>query len=141
MKQLRIAIVHLLLSEETFINMLKDDYEVVINKENPDILFHDYLTHNGKEATEICKYQCPKILYTGESGKVDYNIIDYAFSLNVTSSRNQQIFRGVGRASNATLALRELLENKLTPEIRRCQTRSKKKFCHFIYRQEKFFGA
>lgn len=134
MKKLKIAVVDLFKPrskmENSFISLLKDYYKITIDNENPDIIFHDYFENKR------FKYNCPKIMFTGENRILDFNVSDYAFSSHPSSNKNQQIC-WVLRLSE----FENYLNNSLPTTIKKYQTKIKTNFCAFVYHNQFTFGA
>ncbi len=103
-----------------FLDFLKEDYEVVLDKENPDFLFYSVF------GTEHYGYNCVKIFFTGENIRPNFQECDWALTFDY--SENPRNYR---------LPLYAFYEdvNKLTlpkPPIDEL-FKEKTKFCNFIY--------
>jgi hypothetical protein len=74
--------------DEDFISpILKKEFELVLDKNNPDIVFHSIF--GGKQ--EIAKYKCKKILYLGENWRPDQFKSDYSISFDPHSNTNYRL--------------------------------------------------
>lgn len=63
--------------ENNFIsNIIKKDYNIVIDKENPEYVFFTRFD------SEIYKYQCVRIFYNAENFAPDFNLCDYAIGFD-----------------------------------------------------------
>ena len=70
---------------EDFITpILKKHFEVVLDKDNPDVLFHSIF--NRMEDTP--KYKCKKILYLGENYRASQYTSDYTISFDPHTEKN-----------------------------------------------------
>lgn len=113
---------------------LMSEYEIVIDKENPDYLFYSCF------GCEYLRYdRCVKIFYTGENLIPDLNFCDYALSLSEVQCGD--------RTFNAPTSLfrgRDAYHPDLDPE-----KLLNRKFCNFVYSnnycadpfREKIFNA
>lgn len=59
-----------------FINILKSGYNPIIDTESPEFLFV------GTFGSSHLRYNCPKILFTGENIVPDFNLFDYAIGFD-----------------------------------------------------------
>ncbi len=59
-----------------FVNILKDKYDLVLEKKNPDFVICSCYGNEHR------KFKCPKIFYTGENITPDFNIYDYAIGFD-----------------------------------------------------------
>lgn len=101
-----------------FYRLLATKYEIEID-ENPDILFYSVHTNNHE------KYNCTKVLYTGENVRPDFSACDFAFSFDYPiTARNYRL---------PLYALyddvNKLINRKIDPED---TLKIKTKFCCFI---------
>ena len=111
--------------------LLNPYFEVVIDEENPDLIFHEY-----KHFVDSLKYSCPKILLTGENRLPDFTLSDYSFSFAPNSDKNFQITLVSVYYDPRTFS--GFMQNRLPDEIKQYQDKPKLKFCNFIYSNEKF---
>ena len=109
---------------------LQPYFEFIIDKENPDIIFHDYFDDKKY------KYKCPKILFTGENRIPDFNVSDYSFSYQANSDKNFQM-----SIMMRSSYFDEFLKFQLPEIIQNYRNKPKSQFCNFIYRNEWTFGA
>ena len=64
------------LENDFFLNLLKDKYNFIIDKKNPDFVICSCY------ADEYKKFDCPRIFYSGENITPDFNVYDYAISFD-----------------------------------------------------------
>lgn len=107
-------------NDNLFINPLREDYEVEIDSDNPDILFFSVFgnKHNF--------YNCKKVFFTGENIRPDFNKCDFAFSFDIIEDepRNYRLPQYYQYYNP------EGLLDK--PDIDRI-LKEKTRFCNFIY--------
>lgn len=65
-----------------FYNLLCHYYEIIIDSENPDLIFYSCF---GKEHL---KYKCKRIYFTGENRRPDFMGCDFAFSFDFILRKN-----------------------------------------------------
>lgn len=65
-----------------FYNLLSAYYDILIDSENPDLIFYSCF---GKEHL---KYKCKRIYFTGENRRPDFMACDFAFSFDFISRKN-----------------------------------------------------
>ncbi|WP_455637987.1 glycosyltransferase family 10 domain-containing protein [Parabacteroides sp.] len=113
---------------------LLSDYDIVIDKENPDYLFYSCFGY------EHLRYdRCIKIFYSGENAIPDLNLCDYAVSLSEIQCGDRTLSLCV-----PLLKGRDAYQPELEPE-----KLPDRKFCNFVYSnnncsdpfREKIFNA
>ena len=67
-------------NDNYFFHLLKSEYELTIDQDNPDILFYSVDYANKKEHLKKNYTNSKKIFYTGENIEPDFNNCDAAFS-------------------------------------------------------------
>ena len=65
-----------------FFNLLSRKYKVVIDENEPDILFFSCYGNN------YLKYNCSRVFYTAENIRVDFSSCDYALSFDFLNKQN-----------------------------------------------------
>lgn len=65
-----------------FYNILKEYYKVIIDEENPEILFFSVF------GNEHLNYSCKKIFFTGENKRPNFSSCDFAFSFDYNDKKN-----------------------------------------------------
>ena len=109
--------------EENFIEpILAKYYNIVIDNNKPDILFHS--TYAGM--TQTPKYKCRKILYTGENVKPEQIKSDYSISFEPQSETNYRL-----PLWQTFLVLKPWLKEKLYNKVQ-FKENEFKRFCSFI---------
>lgn len=93
MKEIRIAYTdfwpNFLPKDNYFYNLLSLKYKVIVDEENPDILFHSVYS---KEHLKYDKNKVIKILYTGENYRPDFNESHFSFSFDyMNDNRNYRL--------------------------------------------------
>lgn len=102
-----------------FLDLLKDDYDIEVTKNSPDFVFYSVF------GTKHYRFNCPKIFYTGENIRPDFDYCDYSFSFDYSDN-----------PANYRLPLYTFFDdvNKLLqPKDIEQIIAEKKKFCNFIY--------
>ncbi len=75
-------------NDENFISLiLKKHFELVLDKNNPDVVFHSIF--GGRQ--ETAKYKCKKILYLGENWRPEQFKSDYSISFDPHSNTNYRL--------------------------------------------------
>jgi alpha(1,3/1,4) fucosyltransferase len=75
-------------NEEDFISpILKNHFEIVLDRGNPDVVFHSIF--NGMQDTS--KYKCKKILYLGENHRPEQYGSNYSISFDPHSNTNYRL--------------------------------------------------
>lgn len=85
MKELRINFVDFWPLNKTnnyFYNILSEQYNVVIDEVNPELIFYSCF---GKE---YLKYKCKRIYFSGENTLADFRACDFAFTFDLNSRRD-----------------------------------------------------
>ncbi|MUP46865.1 hypothetical protein E0K83_14060 [Gramella sp. BOM4] len=106
-------------SDNPFINILKDRFSVELDSDSPDFLFYSCYGY------DFLHYNCPRIFYTGENLRPDFNLCDYAIGFDHFEFEDRYL-----RFPN--YALFEGQFEKLT-EIKNDGIEDKDYFCNFIY--------
>ena len=113
-------------------NALKKRYEVCLC-DDPDFIIASVF---GKDPYEYLKYDCVRILYSGEPYSPDFNIFDYAIGFD-------NLYMG-DRYYRCPLAfLQDYSRVALSPPDKNTAInalREKKRFCNFIYGHESYQG-
>lgn len=113
-----------------FTTILREKYEIEIS-DNPDFLFVSPLG----DPFEYLKYDCIRILFTGEPLSPDFNVFDYAIGFDYITfpdaDGNNRFFRYPLCFSRYT-QLREHIQG-LSYEKAKDVLSRKKYFCNFIY--------
>ena len=74
------------IEDNFFIDLLKDDYDVIIDDVNPDFLFYSNFGINYH------KYKCKRIYFTGENIRPNFHECDWAFSFDFSDNiRNYRL--------------------------------------------------
>lgn len=74
--------------DEDFISpILKNHFEVILDKEHPDVLFHSIFN----KMAEAPKYKVKKILYLGENWRPEQFKSDYSISFDIHSATNYRL--------------------------------------------------
>ena len=74
--------------DEDFITpILSKHFEIVLDKNNPDVVFHSIFNR----MSETPKYKCKKILYLGENWRPEQFGSDYSISFDPTTSTNYRL--------------------------------------------------
>ncbi len=74
-------------NDNYFFHLLKSEYELTIDQDNPDILFYSVDYANKKEHLKKNYTNSKKIFYTGENIEPDFNNCDAAFSFMENSNK------------------------------------------------------
>jgi len=74
-------------NDNYFFHLLKSEYELTIDQDNPDILFYSVDYANKKEHLKKNYTYSKKIFYTGENIEPDFNNCDAAFSFMENSNK------------------------------------------------------
>lgn len=110
-------------TDNPFTNLLTDRFNVELNSDSPDFLFYSCY------GFDFLNYNCPRIFYTGENLRPDFNLCDYAIGFDHFEFEDRYL-----RFPN--FALFEGQFEKLT-EQRNTSTTEKKYFCNFIYSNDR----
>ena len=110
------------------------EYDVVIDKENPDYLFYSCFGNNHLQYD-----RCIKIFYSGENAIPDLNLCDYAVSLSEIQCGDRTFSLRIPLFKGRNVYWPELKPEKLLD----------RKFCNFVYSnnncadpfREKIFNA
>lgn len=107
------------LEDNYFVNLLKEEYEIKLDSENPDFLFYSNF------GIDYYKYKCPRIYFTGENVRPDFTECDWAFSFDYSNDKRN--YRLPLYALFADLS--ELTKPKNAEDL----FKDKVSFCNFIY--------
>jgi hypothetical protein len=124
-------------NDNLFINILKERYNVEIT-DNPDFVIASVLG----APYEYTKYDCVRILFTGEPLSPDFNIFDYAITLENLTCLDAN---GENRHFRYPLCLynyKRAKENAsgLSYEDAKRELSQKKFFCNFLYGHRSAYG-
>ena len=75
-------------NDNYFFHLLKSEYELIIDNNNPDVLFYSVDYANKREHLKKNYSNSKKIFYTGENIKPDFNKCDAAFSFMENSNKS-----------------------------------------------------
>jgi alpha(1,3/1,4) fucosyltransferase len=70
------------MQDNYFWNLLSERYQLVLDPENPEILFYSYLGLKDVRKKTFHRYKCIRIFYTGENIRPDFNECDFALSFD-----------------------------------------------------------
>jgi hypothetical protein len=74
--------------DEDFITpILQDRFKIVLDKNNPDVIFHSIFN----KMHESAKYKCKKILYLGENHRPENFNSDYSISFDPCNEKNYRL--------------------------------------------------
>ena len=104
-----------------FTQILRKEYEVVFDKDNPEIVFCSVF------GTEYLKYKCPRVVFIGEPQTPDFNLYDYAVGFDYITFMDRYI-RFPLYLMNTELYNMALNKSKMSDE----EFLSRKKFCSFV---------
>ncbi len=116
-----------------FLNILKKRYNVVCDSENPDFLICSPLC----KPYEYMKYDCPRIMYTGEFISADFTAIDYFIGFDDIQFGDRclrfplHLYASVG----TPLETKQLTEEEAVKELA-----SKEYFCNYIFGHDTALG-
>jgi hypothetical protein len=86
MKEIRIEFVDfwpdLIKTNNYFYNILSEYYTVIIDKNNPEILFFSLF------GSQHLKYTCKKVFFTGENRRPNFSSCDFAFTFDYIDKKN-----------------------------------------------------
>lgn len=107
--------------EDNFIlDFLSSEFEVTVSSENPDFIIYSVF------GTDYARYNCPRIFYTGENIRPNFDECDFSFSFDRGDAPKN--FRWPLYTAYADVNI--LLDrNRPVEEI----MKEKTKFCNFIY--------
>lgn len=107
------------INDNYFLNLLKNDFDVIIDSENPEFLFYSNFGINYHN------YNCVRIYFTGENKRPDFNQCDRAFSFDFSEdNRNYRL---------PLYALFADLSELMKPRDAKKLLDEKTGFCNFIY--------
>jgi hypothetical protein len=76
-------------NDNYFYNLLSKEYKVILDSEDPDLLFYSYDYTGNPQHFKYNNKRCKKIYYTGECSKPDFNQCHYAFTFeHIEDDRN-----------------------------------------------------
>ena len=106
--------------DNLFLNLLGEEYDVIVTDDDPDLLFYSYFGNN------FTRYNCKRIYFTGENVRPNFKECDFAFSFDLTGDNPNHyrlplyaLFDDVSKLTRA----------KNVKEIMAGHS----KFCNFIY--------
>ncbi len=99
-----------------FVNLLKNKYNFIQDKNNPDFLFCSCYGNEYK------KYNCPRIFYSGENITPNFNIYDYAISFDYLNFEKRYL----------RVPIYHFLD-KLRKKAILGENPHKREFCSFLY--------
>jgi alpha(1,3/1,4) fucosyltransferase len=70
------------MQDNYFWNLLSERYRLILDPEQPEILFYSYLGLKDIRQKTFHRYKCIRIFYTGENLRPDYNECDFALSFD-----------------------------------------------------------
>lgn len=70
------------MQDNYFWNLLSERYQLILDAENPEILFYSYLGLKDIRKKTFHRYKCIRIFYTGENLRPDFNECDFALSFD-----------------------------------------------------------
>ncbi len=112
-------------ADNLFYNILKERYDIILS-EKPDFLFFSPLC----KAFEYMKYDCVRIMFTGEFYSADFNICDYSIDFDDISFGDRHIrYPLFLYERSGPYNKREKLTRKQAEDV----LKSKKYFCNFIF--------
>ena len=136
-------------NDNYFYHLLKTDFDVVIDEEDPDLLFFSVDYSRKNERAKFTNHRCKKIFYTGECvtpnfdgpdtiDMPNYSIgkCDFAFSFEHTNNRNYRLplwamfinWFNVPHSDLRDISFLSSPEDLLTPT-----KFPKTKFCNFVF--------
>jgi len=112
------------MQDNYFWNLLSERYHLILDPEQPEILFYSYLGLKDIRKKTFHRYKCIRIFYTGENLRPDFNECDYALSFDHSNNnRNLRLPLYVLYNDYPQLIKRHFPDNLL---------KQKTKFCCFI---------
>lgn len=121
--------------KEMTLEILEEEFGNVKECDDPDFLFYSVFGY------EHLKYDCVRILWTGENHQPDFNICDYAIGFSYMQFEDR--YKRIPLYYFYTQDYQKAIKKHLLPEN---ELLKKKKFCNFIYsnnkaseEREKFF--
>jgi hypothetical protein len=103
-----------------FTKLLSERYDLEVTTENPDFLIYSVF------GTEYLRYNCPRIFYTGENVRPNFQECDWAFTFDLTDNTRHYRLPLYPIFGNVM----DLVSSKPDPEK---LLKEKKYFCNFIY--------
>jgi len=107
------------IEDNFFINLIKNEYDVQLDRNNPDFIFYSNF------GTDYTKYNCTRIYYTGENTRPDYSECDWAFTFDFSDDYRNYRFPLYGIFAD--------MEEMTKPKDAEKLLSEKKEFCNFIY--------
>ncbi|MFW6276566.1 MAG: glycosyltransferase family 10 domain-containing protein [Bacteroidota bacterium] len=106
--------------DNIFHNTLKEDYEVIIDQKNPEILFFSVFGNRFE------RYNCKRVFFTGENFKPLLDKCDYSFSFDPDTygGKNYRLPHYIQMGDPKMLTMQKDPKSILL---------SKTKFCNFVY--------
>lgn len=112
--------------DNTFYRVLKSNFDLEIDYENPDFLIYSIFGNNHRN------YNCKKIFYTGENLRPDFSYCDYAISFDYLDNPNHLRFP----LSALTLHEKGITDFKKEIDFDLIKTK-KTRFCNFVFSNPK----
>ncbi len=108
-----------------FYNLLSGKYQVVIDENNPDILFFSCY------GEQYLNYQCTRVYFTAENTRVDFSSCDYAFSFDFVNKENHFRLPLYALYIEQKKMMQQLLAPPSIDEMKKTW-QAKKKFCCMV---------
>lgn len=116
-----------------FSNILKKRYHVVIDEKDPDFLFCSPMC----EPFAYMKYDCPRIMFTGEPLSADFTAIDYFIGFDNIQFGDRALRFPLFLVNNEAQGR---VYAPLTEDEARKKLKEKEYFCNFIYGHQTVSG-
>ena len=104
------------------INVLKRNYNVELDKKNPEYPFYSNFGYN------FLKYNCVKIFYSGENVFPNFNLCDYSITCHNINLQDRHFSLPI-----FLLKKDNFINIKQRNIITKDQLKNKNKFCNFVY--------
>lgn len=105
-----------------FYNQLSNEYDIILNKSNPDFLIYSCYGEN------FINYNCVRIFYTGENLRPDFNLCDYGIGFDHLNFGDRYL-----RYPNFVLFDEQFKELSNRNAIDLENIKKRLYFCNFIY--------
>jgi hypothetical protein len=112
-------------TDNYFYKLLTQEYEVIIDESNPDLLFF------SGYGNEYLNFKCKRVFFTGENERPDFSACDFAFSFDYNSRKNHYRLPLYSIYIDYHNMLGQLLKRK-TREEAKIIWESKTKFCCMV---------
>lgn len=119
-----------------FSEILKQRYEIVLDPVNPDFLICSSLG----QPFEYMRYDCPRIMYTGEFNSADFTAIDYFIGYDDISFGDRAYRYPYYLYDYQKESVFKRCGQPLTEEEARKILRQKKYFCNYIFGHDTQLG-